>query len=113
MRLPTFSVSTRSKQKSKNDTKTMNAFLRFNTGLLKMPLPWRLWLILLVTGNLILPLVYITRAEAQVVIVAFFLSGLLTTIITHYAEGQPYIQHRGGPKGFLKVLDDRNVSRLL
>ena len=23
------------------------------------------------------------------------------------AEGQPYIQHRGGPKGFLKVIDDR------
>ena len=35
MRLPTLSVSTRSKQKSNNDTKTMNTFLRFNTGLKK------------------------------------------------------------------------------
>ncbi len=26
------------------------------------------------------------------------------------AEGQPYIQHRGGPKGFLKVLDDRTLA---
>ncbi len=26
------------------------------------------------------------------------------------AEGQPYIQHRGGPKGFLKVLDDRTLG---
>jgi len=25
-------------------------------------------------------------------------------------EGQPYIQHRGGPKGFLKVLDDRTLA---
>ena len=25
---------------------------------------------------------------------------------TASADGQPYIQHRGGPKGFLKVLDE-------
>jgi len=25
-------------------------------------------------------------------------------------EGQPYIQHRGGPKGFLKVIDDRTLG---
>jgi predicted pyridoxine 5'-phosphate oxidase superfamily flavin-nucleotide-binding protein len=29
---------------------------------------------------------------------------------TANAEGQPYIQHRGGPKGFLKVLDERTVA---
>ena len=26
------------------------------------------------------------------------------------ADGQPYIQHRGGPPGFLKVLDDRTLA---
>ncbi|MBY0391831.1 MAG: pyridoxamine 5'-phosphate oxidase family protein, partial [Novosphingobium sp.] len=26
------------------------------------------------------------------------------------ADGQPYIQHRGGPKGFLKVLDDKRLA---
>ena len=26
------------------------------------------------------------------------------------ADGQPYIQHRGGPKGFLRVLDDRTLG---
>jgi len=26
------------------------------------------------------------------------------------AEGQPYIQHRGGPAGFLRVLDDRTIA---
>jgi hypothetical protein len=25
-------------------------------------------------------------------------------------DGQPYIQHRGGPKGFLKVLDPRTLA---
>lgn len=29
---------------------------------------------------------------------------------TASAEGQPYIQHRGGPAGFLKVLDDRTLA---
>ncbi len=26
------------------------------------------------------------------------------------AEGQPYIQHRGGPKGFLKVIDSKTLG---
>jgi predicted pyridoxine 5'-phosphate oxidase superfamily flavin-nucleotide-binding protein len=26
------------------------------------------------------------------------------------AEGQPYIQHRGGPAGFLRVLDDKTIG---
>jgi len=26
------------------------------------------------------------------------------------SESQPYIQHRGGPKGFLKVIDDRTLG---
>lgn len=29
---------------------------------------------------------------------------------TATADGQPYIQHRGGPKGFLRVLDDRTIG---
>jgi uncharacterized protein len=29
---------------------------------------------------------------------------------TASAEGQPYIQHRGGPPGFLKVLDDKTIG---
>jgi predicted pyridoxine 5'-phosphate oxidase superfamily flavin-nucleotide-binding protein len=29
---------------------------------------------------------------------------------TTNAEGQPYIQHRGGPQGFLKVLDERTLA---
>lgn len=29
---------------------------------------------------------------------------------TSNVEGQPYIQYRGGPPGFLKVLDDRTLA---
>lgn len=31
-------------------------------------------------------------------------------IATANGEGQPYIQHRGGPKGFLKVLDEQTLA---
>lgn len=31
-------------------------------------------------------------------------------LATASAEGQPYIQHRGGPPGFLRVLDDRTIA---
>lgn len=31
-------------------------------------------------------------------------------IATSNADGQPYIQHRGGPPGFLKVLDERTLG---
>lgn len=31
-------------------------------------------------------------------------------LATANAEGQPYVQHRGGPKGFLRVLDDRTLG---
>jgi len=31
-------------------------------------------------------------------------------LATANAEGQPYIQHRGGPKGFLRVVDDTTLG---
>lgn len=50
-------------------------------------------------GNLLIPDVaqFITRAN----------SAYLATVS---ADGQPYIQHRGGPAGFLKVVDDRTIG---
>ncbi len=32
------------------------------------------------------------------------------SLATANADGQPYIQHRGGPKGFLKVLDEHTLA---
>lgn len=31
-------------------------------------------------------------------------------LATATADGQPYVQHRGGPPGFIKVLDDRTLA---
>lgn len=31
-------------------------------------------------------------------------------LATVTADGWPYVQHRGGPKGFLRVLDDRTIA---
>ena len=31
-------------------------------------------------------------------------------LATVSGEGRPYIQHRGGPKGFLKILDDKHLA---
>ena len=43
--------------------------------------------------------------------VAGFIAGLDTAFLaTVSAAGAPYIQHRGGPKGFIKVLDERTLG---
>lgn len=40
-----------------------------------------------------------------------FIAELDTAFLaTVSAAGAPYIQHRGGPKGFIKVLDDRTIG---
>ena len=31
-------------------------------------------------------------------------------LATASADGQPYIQHRGGPKGFVKILDRNTIA---
>lgn len=41
---------------------------------------------------------------------AFLASRTSIYIATVNAEGWPYIQHRGGPAGFIKVLDDRTFG---
>jgi uncharacterized protein len=33
-------------------------------------------------------------------------------LATASRDGQPYVQHRGGPKGFIRVLDDRTLGFL-
>jgi uncharacterized protein len=40
----------------------------------------------------------------------FIASQTSVFLATVNAEGQPYIQHRGGPAGFLRVLDDRTIA---
>jgi predicted pyridoxine 5'-phosphate oxidase superfamily flavin-nucleotide-binding protein len=43
--------------------------------------------------------------------VAAFIAGQTSAFLgTVNADGQPYIQHRGGPPGFLHVLDDKTIA---
>ena len=60
----------------------MSAFIEFNKGIVKMPLPWRLWLMLLVTMNLAVPLFFLGRREAQFILGALLVSMALMTILT-------------------------------
>ena len=60
----------------------MRAFITFNRGMLHMPLPWQLWLLLLVCMNLVVPLYFLNRLEAQVVVGGLLVSMLLMTVLT-------------------------------
>ena len=60
----------------------MNAFIKFNKGLMKMPIMVRLWLMLLMVVNLIVPLFFLNRLEAQVVVITFLASAMLMTMLT-------------------------------
>lgn len=63
----------------------MNAFIKFNKGLLKMSTPVRLWLLMLVTANLVIPLFFLQRLEAQIVVGTMFVSMMLMTGLTALA----------------------------
>jgi predicted pyridoxine 5'-phosphate oxidase superfamily flavin-nucleotide-binding protein len=43
-------------------------------------------------------------------LVAFIEAQTSVFLATANLQGQPYVQHRGGPAGFLKVLDDRTIG---
>ncbi len=63
----------------------MNAFIKFNKGMLKMSTPVRLWLLVLITVNLIVPIFYLHRLEAQIVVGTMFISVILMTGLTAVA----------------------------
>jgi hypothetical protein len=60
----------------------VRAFVEFNKGLMGMPLPWQLWLMLLLVANLVVPLFFLDRLAAQVVVAAFLASMVLMTVLT-------------------------------
>ena len=63
----------------------LNAFVKFNSGLLKMPPYWQVWLMLLVTVNVVIPLFFLDRIEAWMVLAAFFANTLFMTTLTAYS----------------------------
>jgi uncharacterized protein len=50
------------------------------------------------------------RTEVDEKLAAFLADANSLYFATASAEGQPYIQHRGGPKGFIKVLDKNTLA---
>src|SRR5947209_3034107 len=50
------------------------------------------------------------RTEVDDDLAAFLSSADSLYLATATADGQPYIQHRGGPKGFVKVLDKTTLA---
>jgi hypothetical protein len=60
----------------------MNPFIKFNRGILRLPNPVRLWLLLLMAVNLVVPVIYLQRSEAQVVLLTFIASFMLMILIT-------------------------------
>ncbi len=60
----------------------MRAFIRFNKGMMKMPIQWQAWVAVLVTANLVIPLFYLNRLEAQVVLATILASLILMTVLT-------------------------------
>jgi len=58
----------------------------FMKAILKMPPPWRVWVMLLLAVNLIVPLFYIQTPEAQLTIAAMF-AGAITQSWIHAKLG--------------------------
>lgn len=50
------------------------------------------------------------RTEIDDNLAAFIGAQTSFFLATANAEGQPYIQHRGGPAGFIKILDSRTLA---
>ncbi len=60
----------------------MQGFLRFNKGLLKMPIYAQLWVMLLMVFNMVIPLFYLGLFEAKLVLAVFMFSAMLMALIT-------------------------------
>ncbi len=60
------------------------AFIGFNKGVLAMAKPWQAWMVLLVSVNMVLPLFFLGKPEALVVLVALMVS--MFTMVTLFAK---------------------------
>ncbi|MCP5113025.1 MAG: hypothetical protein GY953_19530 [bacterium] len=61
----------------------LQAFFRFNKGILRMPAYVPPWLMLLMAANVVVPMFYLGRIEAQVCAATFMVSACLMVVLTH------------------------------
>ncbi len=60
----------------------MQGFIKFNKGVLRMSWPVKIWLLLLVVANAVVPLLFQQRVEAQAVVVAMMIGATLMSLLT-------------------------------
>lgn len=60
----------------------MNAIVKLHVGLWRLPSVVKLWLMVLVTVNMVLPLLFWPRIEAKVVLATFMASFMLMMVLT-------------------------------
>ena len=61
---------------------TVNPFVKFMLGMWRFPLPVKAWLMALMVANMMVPLVYIGRTEARIVLGTFMASFVLMLALT-------------------------------
>jgi hypothetical protein len=59
----------------------MKAAIGFTKGLMSMPMPWPLWIGVLVAANLVAPITFFEALEAKVALAAFLAGGAAMTAI--------------------------------
>ncbi len=69
----------------------MKAIVGFTKGLMSFPMPWRIWLGLMVAVNTVGPIYFFEALEAKIVLAAFLASAALMTAIV-------------ATKGFVRLL---------
>ena len=60
----------------------MRSFLRFNQGMLRMPMHLQLWVVVLVGANIVAPLFFLEHLEAQLTLAAGLLGLVLMSVLT-------------------------------
>ncbi len=60
----------------------IKGIVKFNRAVFKMPIPWRIWLMLLMAVNMIVPFFFLGRIEARVVLVTMITSATLMMAMT-------------------------------
>ena len=60
----------------------IDGIVQFNRAVFKMPIPWRIWMLLLMAVNMIVPLFFLGHIEARVVLVTMIVSAALMMAMT-------------------------------
>lgn len=60
----------------------IKGIVKFNRAVFQLPIPWRVWLMLLMAVNMIVPFFFLDRIEARVVLITMIVSATLMMAMT-------------------------------